>query len=113
MSDNYRTDEWIAEIFAGWHDPCPYNGLEEGKDGLVIKGVSEAEEAPGTPTESGGQMPGGVGGGPMEMHSPMKHKTPEDHPHPHKYTPPPPTPVPPTKPLKIYEDGKRRKNYTY
>jgi hypothetical protein len=35
MSDNYRTDEWLAEIFAGWHDPCPYNGLEEGKDGLL------------------------------------------------------------------------------
>ena len=59
--------------------------VEEGEEGgLVITGVSGAEEAPGTPTESGGQMPGGVGG-PMEMQSPTK----------------------------IYEDGKRRKNYTY
>jgi len=47
--------------------------VEEGEEGgLVITGVSEAEEVPGTPTESGGQMPGGVGGGPMEMHSPVK-----------------------------------------
>ena len=61
--------------------------VEEGEEGgLIITGVSEAEEAPGTPTESGGQMPGGVGGGPMEMHSPTK----------------------------IYDKGgKRRKNYTY
>ena len=59
---------------------------EDGTVGLVITGVSGAEEAPGTPTESGGQMPGGVGGGPMEMHSPNK----------------------------IYDEGgKRRKNYTY
>ena len=58
---------------------------EDGTVGLVITGVSGAEEAPGTPTESGEQMPGGVGG-PMEMHSPNK----------------------------IYGvGGERRKNYTY
>ena len=61
--------------------------VEESKDGLVIKGAETAksggEGVPEMPPEPGG-MPGGVGG-PMEMHSPNK----------------------------IYEDGKRRKNYTY
>ena len=60
--------------------------VEEGEEGgLVITGVSEAEEGvPGTPEGPGSEMPGGVGG-PMEMQSPTK----------------------------IYEGGKRRKNYTY
>ena len=61
--------------------------VEEIEGGLVITGVSEAEEAPGMPSgpgAAGEQMQGGVGGGP-QMRSPNK----------------------------IYEDGKRRKNYTY
>ena len=35
MSDDYKTDKWLANLFRGWHDPCPYKGLEEGKDGLL------------------------------------------------------------------------------
>ena len=64
---------------------------KEQKDGtqyLEIKGVAGGggeEGVPGTPAGPGAEIPGGVGGGPMEMHSPTK----------------------------IYEDGKRRKNYTY
>ena len=31
--DDYKTDKWIADLFRGWHDPCPYqadfNGLKE------------------------------------------------------------------------------------
>ena len=46
--------------------------VEEGKDGLVIKGVSEAEEAPGTPAGPGAGAMGGVGDTPMEMRSPNK-----------------------------------------
>ena len=63
--------------------------VEETAEGLVIKGVAGGggeEGAPGMPAGPGaaGMPPGGVGG-PMEMRSPTK----------------------------IYEDGKRRKNYTY
>ena len=61
--------------------------VEEGEGGLIIKGVAGGggeEGAPGTPAGPGAGAMGGVGG-PMEMHSPTK----------------------------IYEDGKRRKNYTY
>lgn len=25
MTDNYKTDKWILEIFEGWYDPCPLN----------------------------------------------------------------------------------------
>jgi len=61
--------------------------VEEGEGGLVVKGVAGGggeEGVPGT-LEGPGAM-GGVGGGPMEMHSPNK----------------------------IYDEGgKRRKNYTY
>jgi hypothetical protein len=24
-SDNYRTDEWILDLFQDWFDPCPFN----------------------------------------------------------------------------------------
>ena len=65
--------------------------VEETKDGLIIKGVAGGggeEEVPGMPAGPGAGagmgMPGG-GVGPMEMQSPTK----------------------------IYENGKRRKNYTY
>ena len=65
---------------------------KEQKDGtqyLEIKGVAGGggeEGVPGTPAGPGAEIPGGVGGGPMEMHSPTK----------------------------IYDKGgKRRKNYTY
>ena len=33
--DDYKTDKWLADIFSGWNDPCPYKGLEDGKDGLL------------------------------------------------------------------------------
>ena len=63
---------------------------EETENGFVIVDVANVEEGeefeegvPGTPAGPGAM--GGVGGGPMEMHSPTK----------------------------IYEGGKRRKNYTY
>ena len=23
LGDNYETDKWLANIFAGWYDPCP------------------------------------------------------------------------------------------
>ena len=62
--------------------------VEETKDGLVVKGVAGGggeEEVPGMPAGPGAGAMGGVGGGPMEMQSPTK----------------------------IYENGKRRKNYTY
>jgi hypothetical protein len=61
--------------------------VEEGEGGLVIKGVyggGGEEGIPGTPAGPGAGAIGGVGG-PMQMHSPNK----------------------------IYEDGKRRKKYTY
>ena len=53
--------------------------VEEGEGGLIIKGVSEAEEAPGSPAEpvpgavgpSGMGIPAG-GVGPMQMQSPTK-----------------------------------------
>ena len=52
--------------------------VEEGEGGLVIKGVSEAEEAPGMP-EGPGAM-GGVGDTPMEMASPYKnYRNPQDY----------------------------------
>ena len=25
MSDNFRTDQWILNMFEGWFDPCPYD----------------------------------------------------------------------------------------
>jgi hypothetical protein len=61
--------------------------VEETKDGFIIKGVAGGggeEGAPGMPAGPGAAAIGGVGG-PMEMRSPTK----------------------------IYENGKRRKNYTY
>jgi hypothetical protein len=24
-SDNYRTDEWMLDLFENWYDPCPFN----------------------------------------------------------------------------------------
>ena len=60
--------------------------VEEGEDGFVVKGVAGRggeESVPGTPAGPGAM--GGVGETPMEMQSPTK----------------------------IYENGKRRKNYTY
>ena len=52
--------------------------VEEGEGGLVIKGVSGAEEAPGMP-EGPGAM-GGVGDTPMEMASPYKnYRNPQDY----------------------------------
>jgi len=35
MTDNYETDIWLGNLFRGWNDPCPLNGLEDGKDGLT------------------------------------------------------------------------------
>lgn len=34
-SDDYQTDVWLMELFKDWYDPCPYKGLEDGKDGLL------------------------------------------------------------------------------
>lgn len=34
MSDNYETDKWLANIFAGWYDPCPLDP-EPKFDGLL------------------------------------------------------------------------------
>ena len=53
--------------------------VEEGEEGgLIIVGVSEAEEAPGTPAGPGAM--GGVGDTPMEMASPYKnYKNPQDY----------------------------------
>ena len=63
--------------------------VEEGESGLVVKGVAGGgESTPGMPAGPGAGAGMGVpqgGVGPMQMHSPAK----------------------------IYEDGKRRKNYTY
>ena len=54
--------------------------VEEGEGGLVVKGVSEAEEAPGTPEGPGAGAMGGVGGSPMEMASPYKnYRNPQDY----------------------------------
>ena len=65
--------------------------VEEGEGGLVVRGVADVSEGgeseegvPGMPSGPGAGAMGGVGGA-MEMHSPTK----------------------------IYEDGKRRRNYTY
>ena len=33
--DNWKTDDWIQDIFAGWFDPCPYDPAWE-IDGLKI-----------------------------------------------------------------------------
>ena len=44
--------------------------VEEGEGGLVVKGVSGAEEAPGMPSGAGAM--GGVGETPMEMQTPIK-----------------------------------------
>tara|TARA_R110002020_G_scaffold39802_5_gene117871 strand:- start:123 stop:602 length:480 start_codon:yes stop_codon:yes gene_type:complete len=44
--------------------------VEEGEGGLVVRGVSGDEAAPGMPVEQGPM--GGVGETPMEMHSPNK-----------------------------------------
>lgn len=46
--------------------------VEEGEGGLVIRGVSGAEEAPGMPDGPGAGAMGGVGETPMEMQSPVK-----------------------------------------
>lgn len=46
--------------------------VEEGEGGLVIRGVSGAEEAPGMPTGPGAGAMGGVGETPMEMQTPIK-----------------------------------------
>jgi len=54
--------------------------VEEGEGGLVVKGVSEAEEAPGMPVGPGTGAMGGVGDTPMEMASPYKnYKNPQDY----------------------------------
>ena len=31
-SDDYRTDEWILDLFAGFQDPCPYQADFDGLD---------------------------------------------------------------------------------
>ena len=59
--------------------------VEEGEGGLIIKGVSEAEEAPGMQSEPGAGAGGGMGVpeggvGPMQMASPYKnYKNPQDY----------------------------------
>ncbi len=35
MNDNYKTDDWIMELFGDWFDPCPLNPTPE-TDGLLI-----------------------------------------------------------------------------
>ena len=30
MTDDYRTDKWLRNVFAGWHDPCPYKAEFDG-----------------------------------------------------------------------------------
>lgn len=36
--DNYRTDEWILNMFEGWFDPCPFN--PEWKENGLVKAWS-------------------------------------------------------------------------
>ncbi len=36
-SDDYRTDQWILDLFPNFYDPCPYLGLE---DDEVISGLN-------------------------------------------------------------------------
>jgi hypothetical protein len=35
MSDNFRTDQWILNVFDGWFDPCPYDP-RWATDGLTL-----------------------------------------------------------------------------
>ena len=37
-TDDYQTDKWLKNIFAGWLDPCPYKELDSigFQDGLLI-----------------------------------------------------------------------------
>lgn len=35
MNDNYKTPNWLLQIFGDWFDPCPYNKYFE-VDGLKI-----------------------------------------------------------------------------
>jgi hypothetical protein len=40
LSDSYRTDEWIMDMFHNYYDPCPYNpswNKHEYKDGLDLQ----------------------------------------------------------------------------
>ncbi len=35
-SDDYKTDQWILDLFPNFYDPCPFLGLQEGaEDGLT------------------------------------------------------------------------------
>jgi hypothetical protein len=34
--DDYRTDQWILNLFPNFFDPCPLFGLEKIGDGLVV-----------------------------------------------------------------------------
>jgi hypothetical protein len=38
-NDDYRTDQWILDMFPAhqWFDPCPLLGLNQGRDGLAIE----------------------------------------------------------------------------
>ena len=68
------------------NDDYEYTYQVEEDGSYTLTGKREAYPVdPKQEQQSGEEMPGGVGGGPMEMRSPTK----------------------------IYEDGKRRKNYTY
>lgn len=31
-SDDYRTDQWILDLFPNFYDPCPYLGIRNGVD---------------------------------------------------------------------------------
>jgi len=99
VSDTYAAGDMITEddlenAFAQTgNDPKDYPQLSvqdysevrEDENGRYVEKLKEGEEIKGLEIDPGGEeMPGGVGG-PMEMHSPTK----------------------------IYEGGKRRKNYTY
>ena len=54
--------------------------VEETEGGLVVKGVSGADPAPGMPDGPGAGAMGGVGNTPMEMASPYKnYKNPQDY----------------------------------
>ena len=34
MSDDYRSDEWILNMFQGWYDPCPFKTPKRERHGL-------------------------------------------------------------------------------
>lgn len=36
MSDDYKTDQWILDLFPNFFDPCPYKGIHLKDNGLEM-----------------------------------------------------------------------------